>query len=32
MGMTAQKRAREEYSYRSLAAKLKTAYMRLSEG
>jgi glycosyltransferase involved in cell wall biosynthesis len=32
MGMTAQKRAREEYSYRSLAAKLKTAYTRLFEG
>jgi glycosyltransferase involved in cell wall biosynthesis len=32
MGMTAQRKAREEYSYRSLAAKLKTAYLRLSEG
>jgi glycosyltransferase involved in cell wall biosynthesis len=32
MGMTAQKKAREEYSYRSLAAKLNTAYLRLSEG
>jgi glycosyltransferase involved in cell wall biosynthesis len=32
MGLTAEKKAREEYSYRSLAAKLKTAYLRLSEG
>jgi len=32
MGLTAAKKAREEYSYRSLAAKLKTAYLRLSEG
>jgi glycosyltransferase involved in cell wall biosynthesis len=31
MGLTAQKRAREEYSYRSLAARLKTAYLRVSE-
>lgn len=32
MGLTAEKKAREEYSYRSLAAKLKAAYLRLFEG
>jgi glycosyltransferase involved in cell wall biosynthesis len=32
MGLAAEEKARAEYSYRSLAAKLKDAYLRLSEG
>jgi len=32
IGLAAEKKAREEYSYRSLAAKLKAAYLRMTEG